>query len=116
MALTILTIIVLHLTAASGSSNHILSTILAGCLGFTALSILLRQHLLAFAKRHFKEQRTETVTALTVFAGALLGVLASLTSVGAGAIGMTALVMLYPRHPIVGLVGSDIAHAVPLRF
>jgi len=41
-------------------------------------------------------------------------VFVTLSSVGAGAIGMTALVVLYPRTPIARLVGSDIAHAVPL--
>jgi hypothetical protein len=40
----------------------------------------------------------------------------SLSSVGAGAIGMTALLILYPHLPITRLVGSDIAHAVPLTF
>ena len=48
--------------------------------------------------------------------GALLGVLVSISSVGAGAIGMTALVFLYPEEPTVRLVGSDIAHAVPLTL
>ncbi|HYZ40074.1 MAG TPA: sulfite exporter TauE/SafE family protein, partial [Stellaceae bacterium] len=46
----------------------------------------------------------------------VLGVLVTLSSVGAGAIGMTALVLLYPRTPIAKLVGSDIAHAVPLTL
>ena len=49
-------------------------------------------------------------------AGFVLGVLVTLSSVGAGAIGMTALVLLYPRTPIAKLVGSDIAHAVPLTL
>jgi uncharacterized membrane protein YfcA len=49
-------------------------------------------------------------------AGLLLGVFVTLSSVGAGAIGMTALVLLYPRTPIARLVGSDIAHAVPLTL
>jgi uncharacterized membrane protein YfcA len=40
----------------------------------------------------------------------------SISSVGAGAIGMTALVFLYPEIPTVRLVGSDIAHAVPLTL
>ena len=53
---------------------------------------------------------------LTTFAGLLLGVFVTLSSVGAGAIGMTALVLLYPRTPIARLVGSDIAHAVPLTL
>ena len=48
--------------------------------------------------------------------GALRGALITLTSVGAGALGMTALLALYPRTPIARLVGSDIAHAVPLTL
>ncbi|MEI9983448.1 MAG: sulfite exporter TauE/SafE family protein [Aliidongia sp.] len=46
----------------------------------------------------------------------MLGVLVSLSSVGAGALGLTALVFLYPKQPIARLVGSDIAHAVPLTL
>ena len=48
--------------------------------------------------------------------GAILGVLVSISSVGAGAIGVTALILLYPRLPTVRIVGSDIAHAVPLTL
>ena len=48
--------------------------------------------------------------------GAILGVLVSATSVGAGAIGVTALVVLYPRRRTAVIVGSDIAHAVPLTL
>ncbi len=46
----------------------------------------------------------------------MLGVLVSLSSVGAGALGVTALVLLYPQIPIVRIAGSDIAHAVPLTL
>jgi uncharacterized membrane protein YfcA len=52
----------------------------------------------------------------TVCVGAVLGVVVTICSVGAGAIGVTALVMLYPRMPTVRIVGSDIAHAVPLTL
>ena len=52
----------------------------------------------------------------TIVMGVALGFLVSLTSVGAGAIGMTVLLVLYPRAPVVRLVGSDIAHAVPLTL
>jgi uncharacterized membrane protein YfcA len=48
--------------------------------------------------------------------GALLGALVSLSSVGAGAIGVTVLLILYPRLPVARIVGSDIAHAVPLTL
>ncbi len=57
-----------------------------------------------------------TTSRYTIIMGAILGILVSLTSVGAGAIGMTALLVLYPRAPVVRLVGSDIAHAVPLTL
>jgi uncharacterized membrane protein YfcA len=52
----------------------------------------------------------------TVLFGALLGLLVTLTSVGAGAIGVTVLAALYPMLPAKRLVGSDIAHAVPLTL
>ena len=48
--------------------------------------------------------------------GVVIGVAVSISSVGAGAIGVTALLMLYPRLPIARIVGSDIAHAVPLAL
>ena len=53
---------------------------------------------------------------LTVLLGLFLGIVVSLTSVGAGAIGIVVLRSLYPRLPAVRLVGSDIAHAVPLTL
>ena len=48
--------------------------------------------------------------------GAALGVLVSISSVGAGAVGVTALLLLYPQLPMARIVGSDIAHAVPLTL
>jgi uncharacterized membrane protein YfcA len=53
---------------------------------------------------------------LTVLTGVILGALVTLSSVGAGAIGVTALLLLYPRVPMAVIVGSDIAHAVPLTL
>ena len=53
---------------------------------------------------------------LTIAMGAMLGVLVTFSSVGAGAIGVTALVLLYPRLSTARMVGSDIAHAVPLTL
>jgi hypothetical protein len=50
---------------------------------------------------------------ITVVFGAVLGVLVSLCSVGAGALGVAVLFFLYPRLPPVRIVGSDLAHAVP---
>ena len=55
-------------------------------------------------------------TILTIFLGLLLGVLVTLTSVGAGAMGVTALILLYPKMSIKKIIGTDIAHAVPLTL
>ena len=55
-------------------------------------------------------------TVATVVVGALLGVLVSISSIGAGALGTMALFVLYPRLPAVRIVGTDIAHAVPLTL
>ncbi len=54
---------------------------------------------------------------LTIFCGAILGTIVTLTSVGAGALGATMLVMLYPiRLTMQKIVGTDIVHAVPLTL
>lgn len=55
-------------------------------------------------------------TVPTVLFGVVLGLLVTLTSVGAGAIGVTLLAALYPMLPAKRIVGSDIAHAVPLTL
>jgi uncharacterized membrane protein YfcA len=52
----------------------------------------------------------------TVITGAAIGVLVTLTSVGAGVIGVVALFFLYPLLPARHIVGADIAHAVPLTL
>jgi hypothetical protein len=54
--------------------------------------------------------------ALTVVTGIVLGALVSLTSIGAGALGVVALGLLYPRLPMARIVGTDIVHAVPLTL
>ena len=48
--------------------------------------------------------------------GAVIGVLVTISSVGAGAVGVAALLFLYPQRPSVQIVGTDIAHAVPLTL
>ncbi|HRK56636.1 MAG TPA: sulfite exporter TauE/SafE family protein, partial [Burkholderiaceae bacterium] len=52
----------------------------------------------------------------TALLGAVLGFLVTLTSVGAGALGVVALLFLYPLLPTRQIVGADIAHAVPLTL
>ena len=52
----------------------------------------------------------------TLLLGAVIGALVTLTSVGAGVLGVVALFFLYPRLPVRQIVGTDIAHAVPLTL
>ena len=51
-----------------------------------------------------------------VLFGAVIGALVTLTSVGAGAIGVTALMLLYPKLPLPRIIAADIAYAVPLTL
>ena len=53
---------------------------------------------------------------LPLLFGALIGTMVTLTSVGAGAIGVTALMLLYPLLPLPRVVAADIAYAVPLTL
>jgi uncharacterized protein len=62
------------------------------------------------------EKDTPQRATATVLFGVALGLLVTLTSVGAGAIGVVVLAMLFPALPAKRIVGSDIAHAVPLTL
>lgn len=114
------TLWVLHrLNADTQALTALIKTALAYVLLLTALAILLRSRLLAFANRHAGERYTlgsNGLRASTLATGAVLGTMVSLTSIGAGALGTVALFMLYPLLPTRRLVGTEIAHAVPLTL
>lgn len=83
----------------------------------TAVAVIFRKKIQTYAAARFAGALSPTRTAqLTVLTGAVLGVLVSISSVGAGALGVTALFFLYPTMPVLRIVGSDIAHAVPLTL
>ncbi|CAN7544822.1 sulfite exporter TauE/SafE family protein [Phenylobacterium sp. LjRoot225] len=112
---TLATLWFMHERNGEGASGLITVT-LGWALIVTAAAVLFRKTIVsAFASRATGLERWQ-VSALTVLLGAILGFLVSLTSVGAGALGMTVLLILYPRTDIPKLVGSDIAHAVPLTL
>ncbi len=71
---------------------------------------------LAARSASVRRRRPATIAALTVVLGLALGILVTLTSVGAGALGVTILLILYPRLDVREIVGSDIVHAVPLTL
>ena len=81
----------------------------------TSISVIFRNQLAKLAKTgHWINPKY--VPTLTVVLGVILGFLVTLTSVGAGALGVTALLILYPKVNITKIVGSDVAHAVPLTL
>ena len=82
----------------------------------TAFAILFRGVIQDLLTRRFGAPSDRTAMRLTVVSGLILGVLVSISSVGAGALGVTALVLLYPGASLATIVGSDIAHAVPLTL
>ncbi len=105
-----------HLGTASEASGGVITTTLGFALMMTAATLIFRQALLSRLARLLDGVSERTIGLLTVVLGAVLGVLVTISSVGAGAIGATVLITLYPRSPIVRIVGSDIAHAVPLTL
>ena len=111
--------ITLWFLATSGTQTaataHVLALVLGSMLVLTAVSIAFRGTLARFAGAH-RELPAFPQAALTVLTGLILGVLVSISSVGAGAIGVTVLMLLYPKLPIHRIVGTDIAHAVPLTL
>lgn len=81
----------------------------------TSLSVLFRNQLAKLSKTgHWINP--QYTPALTIILGIILGFLVTLTSVGAGALGVTALLILYPKISITKIVGTDVAHAVPLTL
>ncbi|MBI3678359.1 MAG: sulfite exporter TauE/SafE family protein [Proteobacteria bacterium] len=113
-ALTVLALYLLQIN--SDATRHLITNVLGFALLFTAFSLLFRKPLMRWYAQRMPDLNPWLVRHMTIIVGATLGVLVSLSSVGAGAVGVTALVMLYPKMEARRIVGSDIAHAVPLTL
>jgi uncharacterized membrane protein YfcA len=114
---TLVTLLILNRAGPeSAGTGHAMSVILGVTLMLSAGATLLRARIVAYLTPRFGTVSKPRLAGYTILLGAVLGVLVSLTSVGAGALGMTALLILYPTLPVNRLVGSDIAHAVPLTL
>lgn len=99
--------------------NTVIKYSLGWALLFTSVAIVFKTKLLVFSQKHagdkfHKESVTQNV--LTVAIGVMLGATVTLTSIGAGALGTVTLFFLYPLLPTPKLVGTEIAHAVPLTL
>lgn len=98
------------------STEHVILFSLACLLALTAFAVIGRKWLFRHAHDFDAVRSPGRVTGGTIALGALIGLAVTVSSVGAGAIGVTVLLMLYPRLQMARIVGSDIAHAVPLAL
>lgn len=114
---TILTLFVLREVGAGGRGMaRTIVTVLGIILLVTATALFMKDPLVRAALRRAPERGRGAPPWNTIAIGAVVGALVSLTSVSAGALGTTALLFLYPKLPMSKIVGSDIAHAVPLTL
>ena len=114
---TLVTLGALALLGIEGkAAGGLMSSVLGLALVLTAAAILFRGRLRRWAERHPDGIGGRSTVVYTVLLGAVMGVLVSISSVGAGAIGVAVLVLLYPAMPMPRIVGTDIAHAVPLTL
>jgi uncharacterized membrane protein YfcA len=114
---SILTLIVLwQLHLDSAAARSLVNIVLSFALMLTAASLIFRKTIMDSLRWRMERLDDRTIARATVVVGVALGVLVSISSVGAGAVGVTALLLLYPQLPMARIVGSDIAHAVPLTL
>jgi hypothetical protein len=114
---SIVTLFVLWQLDLNGeSSRSLVNLVLCFALLLTAASLVFRKAIMDRYRARMEQFAPATTARATVLVGAALGVLVTISSVGAGAVGVTALLLLYPQLPMTRIVGSDIAHAVPLTL
>jgi uncharacterized protein len=118
----LVTIAVLHRLGASNPAvQAVMTTTLGVALLLTAAATLFKAIKGKNTPRQIDAAALAQATrprhwAQPVLFGAAIGALVSLTSVGAGAIGVTVLMLLYPALPLPRIIAADIAYAVPLTL
>jgi uncharacterized membrane protein YfcA len=114
----VITILLLkYLALDSKTLSSLVTSVLSVALLLTAAALLLKGWIRKFAQRKdgtVYELHQRHLPAATIVTGIFVGTLVTISSVGAGALGLVVLLFLYPRHAPVKLVGTDIVHAVPL--
>ncbi len=114
---TIATILVLsQFNQQSASAEHAITLTLGAVLVITAAFLILGRKIRDRYAEQLQSLDRRKISLLTILLGLVMGVLVTTTSVGAGAIGVTVLLLLHPKMPAGNVVGSDIAHAVPLTL
>ena len=101
------------------SINSIIKYSLGWALLLTSVAVLFKKKLLVLSQKRSGDKfhsKSKTQNILTIAIGVLLGITVTLTSIGAGALGTVTLFFLFPLLPTPKLVGTEIAHAVPLTL
>jgi len=125
-----------HFFSDANQYKKLLTIVLGFMLVLTGVSILFRARIEQFfakrrgmtteARHHLHEDSTDAQNhqtkellknkPLVIFMGVVLGIFVTLSSVGAGAFGVMALVLLFPNLPMIRIIGSDVVHAVLLTL
>lgn len=117
---SIITVAILeYFNQAGKSTDQLMMLTLSSMLVLTGVVTLGKAQLLSFVHAYHADNWLVGLVRsyrshITVLAGVLLGVVVTISSVGAGAIGAAILFLLYPHKRTINIVGTDIAHAVPL--
>jgi hypothetical protein len=97
-------------------AQHVITIALGIVLLVTALSLIAGRRIRARYADRLNRLDPHTGRLFTIALGLTMGVLVTTTSVGAGAVGVTVLLLLHPKMPASRVVGSDVAHGVPLTL
>ncbi|OIU87627.1 MULTISPECIES: sulfite exporter TauE/SafE family protein [unclassified Acinetobacter] len=107
----------------------VLTMVLGFMLTITGLSILFRNQIENLFNKYRKQELPDMTQDLEkvklqakekrvaiIIMGIILGIFVTLSSVGAGAFGIMALVVMFPNLPMIRIIGSDVVHAVLLTL
>jgi uncharacterized membrane protein YfcA len=109
-------LIINYYDVSTESYNTLITRILSVMLMLTAFVILYKNRITNKIKGKMSVNKQPIVSrqALTIVSGIFLGIVVTISSVGAGALGTAILFLLYPKTPAIKIIGTDLAHAVPL--
>ncbi len=114
-AALVATLVLSQFGALDARIGQVIRYSIAGSVMLTVVALLFRRRMLDWIKAHPERQlQGRALNVATIVAGAVLGTLVTVSSIGAGAVGATLLVMLYPKLTPAEVAGTDIAYAVPL--
>ncbi|MGQ0851997.1 sulfite exporter TauE/SafE family protein [Acinetobacter baumannii] len=114
-----------HYLSQSTHYKAVLTMVLGFMLTLTGVSIIFRTRIEKFFNKFRNKENTQTENeqlavqnkrTYIVIMGIILGVFVTLSSVGAGAFGIMALVIMFPNLPMIRIIGSDVVHAVLLTL